>query len=92
MKETNKWVKGINKQFDERKKEEMKLSPSKGQMRYINDFGGQIQECTQRMEMASIMAHDNLITFELAQRIIDHQKDEIQNAVKYLQGYMGVEN
>ncbi|KEK23923.1 hypothetical protein [Bacillus gaemokensis] len=68
-----------------------KLSPSKYEMRYITDYARVIYDKAQLVNNASEMAHQGLIDFELAQKIMDTQKENIKSDIKYLQIYLGID-
>lgn len=63
----------LNISQEEKEKNEL-LNPSRLELKYIVDYSGIIYDKVQLMQNASNMAHEKLIDFETAQRIIDHQK------------------
>ncbi|MFB5758915.1 hypothetical protein [Paenibacillus medicaginis] len=87
-KEIDAWSKGINNMFDRQKEIDEKLSPSRLEMKCVADYARSIDQKVQLMNNASQMAHDRIIDFESAQKIIDMQKKSIKRDIKYLQGLL----
>jgi hypothetical protein len=84
--DVEKWSKATNISFG--KQREIKLSPSIGQMQYVISFARTIYECTKIMKNASTMAHEGLIDFEVAQKILDIQKKNIERGTICLLEYL----
>ena len=82
------WGDAISKQFEKQREKDAMLSPNKGEMRYIADIARSMDKTAQLMDNASEMAHQGLIEFELAQRIMDVQKDKIKRDMKMLETYL----
>jgi hypothetical protein len=82
------WSKAITKISEDRIKEDHQLSPSRGKMRYIKDYSRDIVEKADYIEFTSALAHEGKITFEEAQKIIDWQQEQLEEDIKYLQGYL----
>ncbi|QWU14212.1 hypothetical protein SAMN04487895_101501 [Paenibacillus sophorae] len=82
------WSKAINDSFTQQRKVDEMLQPSKLQIRYLTGFAKNIYDYAQLMNNASEMAHQKLITFELAQQIMDTQGKNILKDIEYLQGYL----
>ena len=83
------WGEAISRSFEKQREKDMLLSPNKGEMRYIADIARSMDKTAQLMDNASEMAHQGLIEFELAQKIMDVQKDKIKRDMKMLQQYLG---
>lgn len=84
----NSWDRAIKKSFDDHKEANEKLTPSKAEIRYVADFARNIDKTAQLMHNASEMAHQGIIDFETAQKIMDIQKKNIEKDVKYLLTYL----
>jgi hypothetical protein len=82
------WSEAITKMSEDRIKEDHKLSPSQGKMRYLKDYSRNIVEKVDYIEFTSALAHEGKISFEEAQKIIDWQQEQIEEDIKYLQGYL----
>ncbi|MGH0945047.1 hypothetical protein ACQVTS_28515 [Bacillus mycoides] len=80
----------IDAMFARQREINEKLSPSKDEMRFVTDYAKVIYEHTQLMNNASEMAHQGLIDFELAQKIMNTQKKNIKRDIKYLQSFLGL--
>lgn len=87
-----KWSKGIDAMFERQKEIDNKLSPSKGEMQYVMGFARAIAEKANYIQFTSAMAHEGIIAFEEAQKIIDWQKEQLKQDMKYLQRYLGEED
>ncbi len=85
-----KWSKVIDNVFEERDKINNKLSPSKLQINSIVDFSRNINDKAQLIRNVSDMAHEKIVDFELAQKIIDNQIKNVEKDIKYLKSYLGV--
>ena len=78
------WNEAISKNFEQEKKKNEMLDPSKSEMRYITDYARSIDKKAQLMENASQMAHQGVIDFETGQKILNTQKEAIKKDIKYL--------
>jgi hypothetical protein len=86
--DAEKWSKATNVSSDKQREIDEKLSPSISQMQYVISYARTIYECTKIMKNASTMAHEGLIDFELAQKILDVQKKNIERGTICLQEYL----
>ena len=84
------WSKFIREQGEKEPEIEHKISPSKGQLENIVGLAKTILEQTVLMKNSSDMAHQGIITFEVAQKIIDGTKGRIKEAYGYLEAYAGM--
>ncbi|WP_211750288.1 hypothetical protein [Paenibacillus sp. Marseille-Q4541] len=84
------WEDVVSNAFEERKNENELLSPSKLEFKYIVDYGRIIYDKLQLMNNTSNMAHEKIIDFEKAQRIIDHQKKTLKKDIEYLKSYLEI--
>lgn len=84
----NDWSNAIAKSWDRQREIDEKLTPSKGQMRYVTDFARNIDKVAQLMNNASEMAHQSIIDFDIAQKIMDTQKKNILKDIEYLKSYL----
>lgn len=84
----NKWSNVINDSFERQREIDQKLSPSKSEIRYLVDYARVILEKATRIETVSALAHENVITFEKAQSVIDWQKQQLERDIKHLQMYL----
>jgi hypothetical protein len=82
------WGKAIDNIFEQNHKEDIMLNPSKLQMKYLTGYAKNIYDYAQLMNNVSEMAHQKLISFELAQKIMDVQSKNIKKDVKYLLSYI----
>lgn len=82
------WGKAIDNIFEQHHKEDIMLNPSKMQMNYLTGYAKNIYDYAQLMKNVSEMAHQSLITFELAQQIMDVQSKNIKKDLKYLSSYL----
>jgi len=84
------WVTGINRMAEEQRRQDQKLHPTKGQLRYVVDYARLINAHAQRIEVFSEMAHaqSGLLTFAQAQELINYQITGMQEAIKYLSEYI----
>ena len=84
----NSWSEGLDKIFEEKRKVDVLLSPSRGQIRYIKDYSKSIAERGAQIATFSEMAHAQIISFEKAQELIDFQRKELLRDLKYMQVYL----
>lgn len=83
------WSDAILRMGEERREIENKLSPSSGQLDLLLSAARQIYETVILMKNTSQMAHANgeIISFELAQSILDMQKKNLKESIQYLEQY-----
>lgn len=86
------WADAITKSWDKQREIDATLSPSKGEMRYVTDYARNIDKLAQLMNNASEMAHQGIIDFEMGQKIMDAQKENIKKDLKFLLVYLGDES
>jgi hypothetical protein len=82
------WSKVITEMGERDKEIDNMLTPSKGEIRYIIDNARSILEKATHIEMACLLAHEKVITFEQAQKIMDWQKEQLQRDIKHIQMYL----
>ncbi|ASA22571.1 hypothetical protein [Paenibacillus donghaensis] len=82
------WSNAINKIAEEQQIENVMLSPSKSEMKYLTGCAKNIYDYAHLMNNVSEMAHQKLISFELAQQIMNVQSKNIKKDVKYLLTYI----
>lgn len=82
------WSKAISDSFDAHRKLDGKLSPSKNQMKYVADLARSIDKKAQLMDYASEMGHQGLLDFEVAQKIMNTQKEIMKKDIKLLLTYL----
>lgn len=85
---TIEWMDTINKMGERQREIDNKLSPNKLEIRYIVDYARAIAEKATRIEMASGLAHEKVLTFEMAQQIIDVQNEQLLKNIKHLKGLL----
>lgn len=82
------WTESIRSYGEIQQEIENKLTPNKTIIRYISDYTKVLNDKSGRIEWTSIMAHDGIISFEVAQRIIDFQVQQMLKDIDYLKGYL----
>lgn len=88
MSDIQNWKKVIDGIAKEEKERSEKLSPSLLEMRYVVDYGRIIYDTLQLMNNSSRMAHEGIINFETAQRIIDLKKYQLKKDIDLLSAYL----
>jgi len=83
------WSETIRKIGEEEIETNNKLTPSKYQMENIVGCARTIHEHTVLMKNVSDMAHQGMITFEMAQKILDGTKLRIKETIGYIEAYLG---
>ena len=81
------WGKFIREQGEKDLAIEHTLSPSRGQLENVVGLAKTILEQTILMKNSSDMAHQGIISFEVAQKIIDGTKTRIKETYGYLEAY-----
>jgi hypothetical protein len=84
----NAWTTGIDKIFEEKREQDNLLSPSRPQIKYIKDYTKGIAERGHNIELFSNLFHNDLITKDTAQRLIDNQIAWLKRDIEYLQSYI----
>lgn len=82
------WSETIRKMGEDEIEKNNKLSPSKDSLENIVSLARTIYEHTVLMKNVSDMAHQGLIDFDRAQRIMDAAKLGIKETVGYLEAYL----
>jgi hypothetical protein len=85
------WTDGIDKIFEEKREQDNLLSPSRPQVKYIKDYTKGIAERGHNIELFSNLFHNDLITKDTAQRLIDNQLAWLRRDIENLQGYIQLE-
>jgi len=83
------WSETIRKIGEEEIEKNNKLTPSKYQIDNIVGCARTIHEYTVSMKNVSDMAHQGMITFEMAQKILDGTKLRIKETIGYMEAYLG---
>ncbi|WP_340032670.1 hypothetical protein NSQ20_12475 [Paenibacillus sp. FSL K6-1122] len=86
--QTEAWIKAIHNSEEERRRVDASLSPSRDSIRYVADYAKTINDSVQLIKNTSNMAHQGIIEFEVAQRIIDNQKKTLLRDVKWLETFL----
>ncbi|WP_339304248.1 hypothetical protein NST33_17675 [Paenibacillus sp. FSL L8-0435] len=86
--QTEAWMKAIHNSEEERRKVDASLSPSRDSIRYVVDYAKTINDTVQLIKNTSNMAHQGVIEFEVAQRIIDNQKKALVRDIKWLETFL----
>jgi hypothetical protein len=86
--QTEAWIKAIHNSEEESRKVDASLSPSKDSIRYVVDYARTINDTVQLIKNTSNMAHQRVIEFEVAQRIIDNQKKALLRDIKWLETFL----
>ena len=84
------WSEGIKKMGEERREINNKLSPNKSDMKNALSYTREIYETVLLMSNSSEFAHENIISFEVAQQILDAQKEYIEENIKNVEIYLGI--
>ena len=84
------WTKGIKKMGETEREISNKLTPNKSQMNNALTYAREIYETVLFMSNSAMMAHEELIDFKIAQKLIDSQKNGIKESIKYLEVYLGI--
>lgn len=91
MMDVEKWIDGIDRMFERQREIDQKLSPSRGEINYIKSYAHSILEKVSYIEFISALAHEGVIDFDMAQKIMDWQKQQIKKDVEYFKGYLGLD-
>lgn len=86
------WIDTIGEIGERRRKENNKLTPSKGQIRYLVDYAKIFLEKANYIEFIFMLAHEEVISFEKAQEMIDWQREQIKMSLESFQYYLYPEN
>ncbi|PIH59015.1 hypothetical protein [Paenibacillus sp. LK1] len=86
--QTEAWMKAIHNSEEERRKVDASLSPSRDSIRYVVDYAKTIDDTVQLIKNTSNLAHQGVIEFEVAQRIIDNQKKALLRDIKWLETFL----
>lgn len=81
----DRWSKSIGENFDRQREIDNKLEPNVHAVRTIVSYGEGVQSCLRMIETVSQMAHQGIITFEVAQKIMDVQRKSALKDMKYLE-------
>lgn len=81
----------IGEIFDKQHEENIKLTPHKNDLENIIGLSKTLFEQTVLMKNSSDMAHQNIISFEVAQKIMNATKVRIKETLGYLETYLGLE-
>jgi len=84
------WSEGIKKMGEERRELNNKLSPNKNELKNALSYVREIYEIVLLMSNSSSFAHEDIISFELAQQILDAQKEYIKENINSLEIYLGI--
>jgi len=82
------WSKGIADIFEREQEIRNKLQPNRDELNNIVGCARTIYESTILMKNSSDMAHQEIISFEMAQRILDGTKGKIKETIEYLEAYL----
>jgi len=78
------WSKVITENWDRQREIDNTLSPTKGEIRYIVDYAKSILEKATRIDTVSNLAHEDVLSFEKGQQIIDWQVKQLIKDIKHL--------
>jgi len=84
------WSKGIKEMGEQEREIRNKLTPNKSELQNIVGCARSIYETVILMSNSSSLAHEGIMDFEIAQRILDTQKENIKENIKYLEVYLGI--
>ena len=84
------WSEGIKKMGEERRVLNNKLSPNKNDLKNALSYAREIYETVLLMSTSSSFAHEDIISFEVAQQILDAQKKYIEENINNLEIYLGI--
>jgi len=84
------WIETIKKIGDEEIEKNNKLTPSKYSLDNIVGCARTIHEHTVLMKNVSDMAHQGLMAFDMAQKILNGTKLRIKETVGYMEAYLGL--
>jgi len=84
------WSEGIKQMGEERREINNKLSPNKSDIKNALSYAREIYETVVLMSNSSSFAHEDIISFEIAQKILDAQKKYIEESIKNLEIYLGI--
>jgi len=85
------WAEVINKISEQERECNNKLAPSKYNLDNIVGCARTIHEYTVLMKNSSDMAHQGLISFDMAQKILNGTKKRIDETIKYMEAYLMIE-
>ena len=84
------WTQGIKQMGEERKEINNKLSPNKSDIRNALAYAKEIYETVVLISNTSDFAHEDIISFDVAQKILESQNINIQESIKHLEIYLGL--
>jgi len=84
------WSEGIKKMGEERRELNNKLSPNKSDMKNALSYARELYETVLLMSNSSSFAHEDIINFEVTQKILDAQKEYVKENIKSLEIYLGI--
>lgn len=84
------WSEGIKQMGEERREINNKLSPNKSDMKNALSYAREIYETVLLMSNTASFAHEDIISFEVAQQILDGQKAYIKESIKNFEIYLGI--
>jgi len=84
------WSEGIKKMGEERREINNKLSPNKNDLRNALAYAKEIYETVLLMSNTSSFAHEDIVSFEIAQKILESQSIDIQENIRNLEIYLGI--
>lgn len=82
--------KHIGEMFEKEHQANIKLTPHKNDLENIVGLSKTLFEQTVLMKNSSDMAHQGIISFEVAQKIMDATKGRIKETLGYLETYLGL--
>jgi len=83
------WSEEIKKMGEERREINNKLSPNKSDLKNALSYAREIYETILLMSNSSSFAHEDIISFKVAQQILDAQKEYIKENINNLEIYLG---
>ncbi|MGG3987431.1 hypothetical protein [Bacillus smithii] len=86
-----KWAETVDRMFKRQREIDQKLSPSKSEIKYIKSYTHSLMEKVDYIEFTSVLAHEGKIDFDMAQKIMNWQKQQIKKDVEYFKLYLGLD-
>lgn len=80
----NSWAEIIDKLGEEERKRNDMLSPNKQEINYLVDYAQNISQQVDKISWTSVLAHEKIIEFDVAQEIIKFKKEELIRNVRHV--------